>query len=206
MAVPERTLTSLASVKRVPVFAIDDSGDSNPVFWVTDSGLRLALGVNYNALLDSSGKISVTNFFTANSLTETQLPSPTGNTKNALRMGKWTYSFAVNGGGTGTIAMTGETLPVNAVVIGGILDVTTAITGGATVAIQLQSANDIISAAADSGAPWSTTGIKAIVPVFTAATSKKVATTAKTPSLVVTVAAITAGIFNLTLVYGISDA
>ena len=205
MSIPERTLDALGGIKRVPVFAIDDSTDSNPYFWLTNGGLRLALGVNYNALLDANGKQNLANALAAGSLTEDLLAVPNGNTKNALRAARWTYSFAVNGGGTGTIAMTGPTLPVGAVVIGGVLDVQTAITGGATVAIQLQAANDIISAAADSGAPWSTTGIKAIVPVFTAATSKKVATTAKTPSLVVTVANITAGILNLTLVYTVSD-
>lgn len=205
MAFPERTLAALEGIKRYPVNFFDDPTDTNPYFWITSGGLRVALGINNNALSDANGKISLTNALAAGSVTEDLIAVPTGNTKNALRAARWTYSFAVNGGGTGTIAMTGPTLPIGAAVIGGTLDVQTAITGGATVAIQLQAANDIISAAADSGAPWSTTGIKAIVPVFTAATTKKVATSVKTPSLVVTVAAITAGILNLTLVYTVSD-
>lgn len=197
MALPTRTQASLDRVKRLPMFAVIDPSDTNPIFLSLDgNNVPQAVGINWDALLDSNGLLNQPNFLGANTL----------NSKNVMRMGKWTYSFAVNGGGTGTIAMTGDSLPVNAVVIGGVMDVTTAITGGATVAIQLQAANDIISAAADSGAPWSTTGLKAIVPIFTAATYKKVATTAKTPSLVVTVAAITAGVVNLHLLYVTSDA
>ena len=197
MALPTRTSASLDRVKRLPMFAVLDDSDLNPIFISLDgNNVPCAVGINWTALLDANGKMNQDNF----------LAAVTANSRNSLRMGKWTYSFAVNGGAQGTIAMTGDTLPVNAVVVGGILDVTTPVTGGTTIAIQLQAANDIISAAADSGAPWSTTGVKAIVPVWTAATTKKVASSAKTPSLVVTVANITAGVFNLHLMYFISDA
>ena len=62
----------------------------------------------------------------------------------------------------------GVTLPINAVVIGGFIDVNTAFTsaGGnaGAVAISVEGADDIIAAAAVSGAPYSTIGRKAIVP------------------------------------------
>lgn len=208
MALPTRTQASLDRVKRLPMFAVLDSSDTNPVFISLDgNNVPCAIGLNYTAMLDANGKINLDNFLATAAIAQANITPATDNTKNVMRMGKWTYSFAVNGGGTGTIAMTGETLPVNAVVIGGVMDVTTAVTGsGATVAVQLQAANDIISAAAVSGAPWSTTGLKAIVPVFTNATYKKVATTAKTPSLVVTSAALDGGVVNLHLLYVLSDA
>lgn len=60
----------------------------------------------------------------------------------------------------------GVTLPIHAIIVGGFVDVNTAFTGetGAALAIHVQGANDIISSAAVSGAPWSTIGRKAIVP------------------------------------------
>jgi len=63
---------------------------------------------------------------------------------------------------------TGVTLPIHAIVVGGFVDVNTAFTSentnNGTIAIKVESANDIISAAAVSGAPYSTIGRKAIVP------------------------------------------
>lgn len=61
----------------------------------------------------------------------------------------------------------GVTLPQYAVVIGGFFEVNTVFTsaaGTATVALHVQGANDIQTAAAVSGAPYSTTGLKAITP------------------------------------------
>jgi len=63
---------------------------------------------------------------------------------------------------------TGVTLPIHAIVVGGFIDVNTKFdsdaTDAGTIAISVQAANDIISAAAVSGAPYSTVGRKAIVP------------------------------------------
>ena len=57
-------------------------------------------------------------------------------------------------------------LPANAIIVGGVLDVVKAFTGetGATLAVSIVGANDIVAAAGVDGAPWSTTGRKAIVP------------------------------------------
>lgn len=56
-------------------------------------------------------------------------------------------------------------IPIDALVIGGVLEVIKAFTGeeNATLAVSIQSANDIVAAAAVSGAPWSTLGRKAIL-------------------------------------------
>lgn len=123
---------------------------------------------------------------------------------HAMKWAKVVYDFAVDGGAVSTITPASTvTLPVGAIIYGGLLEVLTAATSGgsATVAVQAQAANDIINAAAYGGAPWSTTGIKAIIPVMTAATAVQIATTAKQIKVVVGTAALTALKFNLHLAY-----
>jgi hypothetical protein len=51
-----------------------------------------------------------------------------------------------------------------------------------------------------SGAPWSTTGRKSVIPVFTGATSLKT-TAARDVSIVIGTAALTAGGFTVYLAY-----
>jgi hypothetical protein len=75
----------------------------------------------------------------------------------------------------------GVTLPQHAIVVGGFVDVNTAFSstnGTATVAISVEGANDIISAAQVNGAPFSTIGRKAIVPKANTPESTSVKTTA----------------------------
>lgn len=109
-----------------------------------------------------------------------------------------TYDFAVQGGAISTIDL-GVGLSKGCVVVGGFMRVLTAVLGtGASVAVQLEAADDIIAAAAISGAPWSTTGLKAIVPVFTAATMKET-TVDRNISVVITAAVLTAGKFEVHL-------
>ena len=113
------------------------------------------------------------------------------------------YDFAVDGGAVGTIALVGATvIPSGAVVLGGFVDVITPPTSGGagTAAIQVEAANDVVAAAAVSGAPWSTTGRKSVIPAFTGASSLKT-TAARDVSLVVATAALTAGVFDVYLFY-----
>ena len=114
------------------------------------------------------------------------------------------YDATVQGGtqAASPIAVAGATLiPNHSYVFGGELFVNTIAAGtGASVALQLEGANDVISAAAISGAPWSTTGKKAIVPVFTSATTI-LTTAARDLSVVVTAADLTALVFDLFLLY-----
>lgn len=111
------------------------------------------------------------------------------------------YDFAVDGGAVGDIELSAN-LPANAVVIGGFLEVDTVPTSGgaATVAVKVEGAGDVVAAAAISGAPWSSTGRKDIVPDFTGSAMIKTTTTRKITATVAT-AALTAGVFDVVLFY-----
>lgn len=112
------------------------------------------------------------------------------------------YDFAVDGGTIGTIALTsGTPIPLGSVIVGGYIDVLTQLTGAtATIACQVEAANDILTAVAV--ASW-TTGRKNILPAFTtgaltAGTQVKT-TAARDISIVIAVANLTAGKFNVVL-------
>jgi hypothetical protein len=118
---------------------------------------------------------------------------------------KWAradYSFAAQGGAIGTLDLLGSNvIPLGAIILGGLVDISVAPTGAsATIAITVEGANDIVTAAAVSGAPWSTTGRKSVIPVFTGATSVKT-TAARTISAVIASGALTAGTFSVYLAY-----
>lgn len=120
-----------------------------------------------------------------------------------MKIARGDYDFAVDGGAAGTIALMGATnIPSGATILGGWVEVTQAFTSGgaATVAIQVEAAGDIVAAAAVSGAPWSTTGRKSVIPVFTGATTVRT-TAARDISLVIATAALTAGKAKIILVY-----
>jgi len=119
---------------------------------------------------------------------------------------KFTYDFDALGGAAGDITLVGEPLPYKAIVWDGVVDVITKLAGaGASVALTTsQSANDLITSAAISGSPWSSTGSKALVPVGDAANSIKM-TAERAPKIVVTAADLTAGKFNLFIEYYLSD-
>src|SRR6185503_15870237 len=90
------------------------------------------------------------------------------------------YDFAVDGGAIGTIVLRASPgsqgpIPAGAIILGGLMEVDTLFTtaSGATMAITVEGAGDIIAATVVSGAPYSTTGRKSIIPVFTGATTVK---------------------------------
>ncbi len=126
-------------------------------------------------------------------------------TRGGLQSAVASYSFASEGGAVSTIALTGSTfIPSGAVIVGGYIDVTTALTSGgaATVAVQVEAANDITTAVAV--ASW-TAGRKNILPALTsgaltAGTHVKT-TAARDVSIVVATAALTAGAFSVVLIY-----
>ena len=113
------------------------------------------------------------------------------------------YDFAVDGGAVSTIAITsGTPIPAGSVVIGGYVDITTTLTSGgaATIACQVEAANDILTAVAV--ASW-TAGRKNVLPsptsgALTASTAVKT-TAARDISLVIAAAALTAGVANVVL-------
>lgn len=109
------------------------------------------------------------------------------------------YDFAVQGGAVSSIVI--GTLPAGSSVIGGHMVVETAIVGaGATAGIDSEATSDLVTAAAVSGAPWSTTGRKAINPKRNTPESSAVVTTvARNVVLTITAAVLTAGKFKLHL-------
>jgi NAD(P)H-hydrate repair Nnr-like enzyme with NAD(P)H-hydrate dehydratase domain len=112
------------------------------------------------------------------------------------------YDFAVDGGAISTIAITsGLPIPSGSVIVGGHIDVLTALVGAtATIACQVEAANDILTAVAV--ASW-TTGLKNILPAVTSGAltaSTAVKTTAdRNISIVIATAALTAGKFEVVL-------
>lgn len=110
------------------------------------------------------------------------------------------YDFAIHGGAIASIGL-GVKLPPGAVVLSGLMKVITVPVGaGASIGVLLATSGDVVAVAALSGAPWSTTGIKDVVPVGTAATM--IALTAeKELTVVVSAAVLTAGKWELVLNY-----
>jgi hypothetical protein len=95
------------------------------------------------------------------------------------------------------------TIPDNAIIFGGFIDVIEGLTSAAntaTVAIHVLGANDIVTATIVSNAQWTSIGIKAVVPVFSAATAIKL-TAAKHITSTVATQDLTAGNFVVNLFY-----
>jgi len=91
----------------------------------------------------------------------------------SLRVARFTYDVeGLDSDGESNAAIgahgVGVSIPAHGIVCGGFFDVNTPFTSensnNATIAIKVEGANDIVSATAVSGAPYSTKGIKAIVP------------------------------------------
>lgn len=137
------------------------------------------------------------------------MPTIEGTRGRGFKEAKGEYDFAVDGGAIGAITLRstvddiqGNTIPAGAVILGGYMEVDTLFTTGtaATMAISVEGANDIISATVVSGAPYSTTGRKSVIPVFTGATTVK---TTVTRSIVATIAVgtVTAGKMRVVLFF-----
>jgi len=112
-----------------------------------------------------------------------------------------TYDFAVHGGGTGSYAI--ASVPSGARVVGGWVEVTgtpTAVSGTPTIALSVEAANDLITAASVLGAPWSTTGKKAITPKANTPESTSISVTAdRNVTVAIATAAISTGVFTVYL-------
>lgn len=117
------------------------------------------------------------------------------------------YDFAVDGGAIGSITLRGANaegnlVPAGSVITGGYLEVDTLFTTGtaATMAITLEGAGDIIAATVVSGAPYSTTGRKSVIPAGTGATTVKT-TTARSIVATIATGTVTAGKARVVLFY-----
>lgn len=129
------------------------------------------------------------------------MPVIEGTTRIKTAVGE--YDFAVDGGAIGAITLRGTNqIPSGAVITGGYMTVTTLFTTGtaATMAISVEGANDLISATVVSGAPFSATGQKSLIPVGSGATSVK---TTAARSIVATIATgtVTAGKATVVVTY-----
>lgn len=131
------------------------------------------------------------------------MPYTGGHPNPPIRTVRGRYDFAVDGGAIGDILIgsTGQ-IPTGATIVGGFVRVVTAVTGGASaeLAIKVQGAADIVASAAVSGAPWSTTGFKDVVPDNTGTTAI-LTTAARTITATIAVAALTAGVVDVLLEY-----
>lgn len=115
------------------------------------------------------------------------------------------YEFAIDGGASSAHVLRSDDgpIPKGAVVVGGYMRVVASPTSAAQtaqIAISVEGANDIITAAAVSGAPWSSTGFKDIIPDNTGSTAV-VTTAERSPTATVTVQVLTAGTFDVVLLY-----
>ena len=132
--------------------------------------------------------------------------APAADGLGLLRVARATYDFAEHGGAIGAISL-GVTIPDDAIVCGGFIDVkttcTTAAADAGTMAIHVQSANDIVSAVAvsDGGNPWDA-GLHAIVPKANTPESTGIKlTAARAITATIATQAFTAGKFVVFLYY-----
>jgi hypothetical protein len=121
-----------------------------------------------------------------------------------IKTWKGEYDFAVDGGAVGTIVLRSDDgpIPAGSYIMQSVLDVLTLFTtgAGATAALTIESAGDVVAATIVSGAPYSTTGLKTTLQLGTGASMIKTSAS-RSPSLVIAVGAITAGKFRFVLQY-----
>jgi hypothetical protein len=133
------------------------------------------------------------------------MPIIEGTTRLKTAVGE--YDFAVDAGAIGTITLRsgdsfGNTVPAGSVITGGYVEVDTLFTTGtsATMALQLEGAGDLVAATIVSGAPYSTTGRKSVIPAGTGATSVKT-TVARALTAVIATGTVTAGKLRVVVLY-----
>ena len=117
------------------------------------------------------------------------------------RLVQGTYDFSKVGGGTATYNLI--KLNSGARVLGGWVEVSgtpAAASGTPTIAVQVEGANDLISAASVLGAPWSTAGKKAITPKINTPESTSITLTAdRNVAALIGAAPLSAGVFTVFL-------
>lgn len=141
-------------------------------------------------------------------VTEAKLAAPGTDGLGVLRTARFTFDADAEAAlrDTGAHELDVE-IPVNAVIMDGIVHVLNAFTSGtstATIAIHVQDAEDVVAAAAVSGAPWSTKGLKDVVPDGQA-TNMVFTEEAKKVTVTVAEEALTAGAFIGVLRYVVTD-
>lgn len=182
-------------------------GSGAPVNGTAGTGLNLAgPGSTY---IDTATGIKYINTGTSASPVWVASNTPVVTTGGLGVVGnaKMTYDFAVDGGAVSTITPTNSpTIPIGAIILGGTIDITTTLTSGGAATIALQTSAGMGAGAlkaATAVASW-TAGQLALVPVFTAATYVKM-TAAGRPQLTIAAFALTAGKFDVNLVYVVGN-
>jgi len=125
------------------------------------------------------------------------------NYPNALKCAAWQYDFAVHGGAVGDI-LSGVKIPNGAVIVNAFATVLTAATSTnstATIAFKANAANDIFTAAAVSGAPFSTTGQKLGIPDLATVSDYKTMTAERELTMSIAVEALLTGKINFYVMY-----
>ncbi|MFH1031125.1 MAG: hypothetical protein V1767_00940 [Chloroflexota bacterium] len=114
---------------------------------VVDDRVRTA-GIQDGAVVNAK--------ITNGTITEPKLVVPTGNTKNALRVAKFIYDFAVDGGAIAAIPFRGEALPANSIIKGGRAYVVHELTSGgaASAGITAVAGDDLIADTLIAAPPW----------------------------------------------------
>lgn len=123
--------------------------------------------------------------------------------QDALKCVAVQYDFAIHGGAVSDIGLRAR-VPNGAIVVNAFAEVLVAPTSAdstATIAIKVNAANDIFTAAAVSGAPWSTTGMKLAIPDLATVADYKKATADREITMSIAVQALTAGKFNVFVFY-----
>jgi hypothetical protein len=125
-----------------------------------------------------------------------------------LKVATGEYDFATDGGAISTIVLrcnggsVGPELPAGSIIIGGHIEIDTALTSGgaATVGVNSEAAGDLLAPITVAGAPWSTTGRKSIIPAFTGVTTVKT-TVSRTLAITISAFVLTAGKFRVVVHY-----
>lgn len=116
---------------------------------------------------------------------------------------KMTYDFAVDGGAISTITPTNSpTIPLGAIILGGVIDITTTLTGAAnTTALGFGSGAQVAALkAATAVASWTAGTTLVLIPIFTSATYYKL-TAAARMTMTIAAGALTAGRFDVNIAY-----
>ncbi len=198
----EFTIAGTVSQAKVgdPVYVNNTSDNSTLTLTAANDGSDCVVGYLVGYVSATKGLVAISGAG-RNKVGYNPDPAATGTFGNSMTVAKATYSFAVNGGAVSTIDL-GVTIPSGAIVYQALIDVRTALTSGgaADVGLTLLTEDDLLADTDYDGAPWSTTGIKACIPVGTAASAIKL-TSDKNVSVEVEDAALTAGIFDVYVLY-----
>lgn len=136
------------------------------------------------------------------------MPFERNNGKGLVGNAKMTFDFSVDGGAIGTITpVNSPQLPAGAIILGGVIDITTALLSGgaATIALGLGSGAQVASLKAATAVATYALGMAVpVVPLFTAATYVKVAAETQM-TLTVAAFALTAGKMDVNIVYVVGN-